>query len=347
MSSPLRVVQYGLGPIGQATARTVLDKSPSGSMTLVGAIDIDPNKVDRDVAELLDRSEPTGVVVSDAADEVLATTRPDIVLHTTTSFLEEVGGQLEQCARAGAHVVSSTEELSFPFDRHPQLAEELDAVAREEGVVMVGTGVNPGYAMDTLALAATGVCIDVNRIHVERVVDASERREPLQRKVGAGISEVEFAERKAAGTFGHIGLRESLLMLAEGLGWALDEIDETLSPMLANRPMQTPYVSVKEGAVTGIHHAIKGRVDGAAVLTLDLKMYVGAEDPRDAIKVEGDPPIDLVVRNGIFGDTATVGALVNTAPLAARAEPGLHTMMELPVPRAFGTSALTHMLSDA
>lgn len=340
MSDPIRVVQYGIGPIGREVVSTVLDKSPSERIRLVGAIDIDPEKVGRDVADLVDRDTPTGVIVRDDAEAVLAETQPDVVLHTTTSFLDGVGGQLEQCAEAGAHVVSSTEELSFPFERHPELAQELDRVAREHGVVFVGTGVNPGYAMDTLALMATGVCVDVNAVHVERVVDASARRLPLQQKVGAGITEAAFAEKKATGKFGHIGLRESLLLLADGLGWALDAVEETLDPMIAPRVVETPYLTVQEGEVAGIHHAISGYKDGEAVLTLDLKMYVGADEPRDAVRVAGDPPIDLAIRNGIFGDTATVGALVNTVPLVLEARPGLRTMKDLPVPRAFATSAL-------
>ena len=337
MNDPLTIVQYGLGPIGQETARTVLDKD-AAAMTLVGAIDIAPDKVGRDMADVIGgRDAATEVTVSDDADAVLADTRPDIVLHTTTSFLDDVADQLVQCARAGAHVVSSTEELSYPYERHPDVAARLHQVARDEGVVIVGTGVNPGYAMDTLPLTATGVCTDVRAVHVERVVDAGERREPLQDKVGAGLSRDAFAEKKATGTFGHVGLRESLRMVADGLGWALDAVEEELQPVPADAPVDTGYREVAAGEVAGIHHTAAGLIDGERLLTLDLKMYVGAEASYDAVEVAGDPPIDLRVRGGIFGDTATVGMLVNTAPLAATARPGLQTMADLPVPRAFAT----------
>lgn len=338
MKTPIRVVQYGLGPIGLACARTVLSKQATGLIELVGAIDIAPEKAGRDLSELLDLDAPTGVVVSPDAEHVLREAAPDVVLHTTTSFLDRMHEQLAQCARAGVHVVSSTEELSFPFDRHPALAEELDRLARAHGAVLLGTGVNPGYAMDTLALTATGVCNEVTELHVERVVDAGKRRLPLQRKVGAGLTVEAFEEKKKTGTFGHIGLRESLLFVAEGLGWTLDDVDETLEPVVASKDTVTPYLTVREGEVAGIHHAIRGFIDGKALLTLDLKMYVGAEEPRDAVRVVGDPPIDLVVRGGIFGDTATVAALVNAVPLVLDAEPGLRTAKDLPVPRAFATT---------
>jgi len=339
--SPLRVVQYGLGPIGQATARAVLSKEKAGAMALVGAVDIDPDKVGRDVASVIgDEAPATGVAVSDDATAILAETNPDVVLHTTTSFLDGVADQLVQCARAGAHVVSSTEELSFPYDRAPEAADRLDRVAQEEGIVIVGTGVNPGYAMDTLPLMATGVCTEVRSVRVERVVDAGERREPLQDKVGAGLSVETFEKKKATGTFGHVGLRESLLMVADGLGWSLDAVEETLRPVHADVPVDTGYRQVAAGEVAGIHHAATGRIDGTMQLTLDLKMYVGAEESYDAVEVDGTPPIDLRFRGGIFGDTATVGMLVNTAPLATDAQPGLKTMTDLPVPRAFATRAL-------
>lgn len=347
MDKPIRVVQYGVGPIGQECLRTVLKKQETGLVELVGAIDIDPEKIGKDVSEIVGRDNPTGVVIREDAADVLAEITPDVVLHTTSSFLDRVHRQVIQCVEQGVHVISSTEELSFPYDRHPELSDELDGLARQHGVVVVGTGVNPGFAMDTLALMATGVCSDVTAVHVERVVDAGKRRLPLQRKVGAGLSVEEFEERKKTGTFGHIGLRESLLFVASGLGWKLDRVEETLNPMVADEDVTTPFLNVSKGSVAGIHHAITGYVDGEPNLTLDLKMYVGAKEARDAVHVVGNPPIDLVVREGIFGDTATVAALVNMIPIVVSAQPGLKTMMDLPVPRAFATTPLLKKKAQA
>lgn len=340
MANPIRVVQYGLGPIGLASVAVLLDKQATGLLHLVGAIDIDPDKAGRDVADLLGRTEATGVIVSADAAQVLAETKPDVVVHTTSSFLDRMYDQLVLCAEAGAHVVSSTEELAYPYERNPEISAELDRVAQANGVVLLGTGVNPGYAMDVLALTATGACIDVRSIRVERIVDAGKRREPLQRKVGAGIHVDEFEERKLTGTFGHIGLRESLLLVADGLGWTFDRIEETLDPAIAMETVQTPYLEVKVGDAAGIHHKIVGYRDDEPLLTLDLKMYVGAHNPQDAVYVEGAPPIDLVVQGGIFGDTATVAALVNAIPQALHGPPGLRTVKDLPVPRAFATSPM-------
>lgn len=337
MQKPLRIVQYGLGPIGLEVAAAVLDKQRSGRLELVGAIDVDPDKVGRDVAELLSRSGETGVMISDEADQVLADARPDVVLHATSSFLDRLDDQLARCVRAGAHVVSSAEELLYPFERHHERSKALDELAREHGVVVLGTGVNPGYVMDTLVLMATGPCREVQSIRVERVVDAGLRRLPLQQKVGAGLSADEFARRKATGTFGHIGLMESLWMVADGLGWYLEKTDEVLEPVLAEGEVHTSFMTVGPGEVAGIHHVARGYRDGVLALELDLQMYVGAHDAHDAIYVEGNPPVDLVIREGVFGDTATVAMLVNAVPLVVQAKPGLRTMKDMPVPRVFAS----------
>lgn len=337
MTKPLKVVQFGVGPIGLESVKTLLAKQNTGLVELVGVIDIDPAKIGKDVGSLLAEPVTTGVLVSDNAEDVLSTSGVDVVVHTTSSFLDTMYEQLVLCAKHGANVVSSTEELSYPYDRHPEIAKKIDEAAKANNVTIVGSGVNPGYAMDALALMATGVSTDVNTVAVSRVVDAGKRRKPLQAKVGAGISVEEFAAKKATGKFGHIGLRESLLMIAEGLGWKLDDTKETLDPVVSDKKVVTPHFTVEEGSVAGIHHAIKGYVDGTPVITLDLKMYVGADDPHDAVTVDGTPPIDLIVRGGIFGDTGTIAALVNAVPLVASAAPGLKTVKDLPLTRAFAT----------
>lgn len=335
MPAPIRVVQFGLGPIGLGSADLLLDKERSGQVQLVGAVDIDPRKAGRPLGELLGRA--CALPVSPDAERTLRETGPDVVVHATGSFLADVEEQLLLCAAAGAHVVSSSEELCYPYERNADSSRRLDAAARAGGVAILGTGVNPGYAMDTLALAATGVCTRVRSLRVRRVVDAGLRREPLQRKVGAGLTAEQFEERQRAGGFGHIGLRESLLVVAAGLNWQLDEVEEKLGPVFAERPVTTPYLHVEAGRVAGIAQSVVGRIAAETVLSLELKMFVGATCPTDSIQVVGDPPIDLEVRGGIFGDTATVGALVNAIPLVMRGAPGLRTVKDLPVPRAFAS----------
>lgn len=337
MNYPVRVLQYGFGPIGRACANVLLEKEHTGLVHLVGAVDIHPELAGRDMSEVLALQRRTGIRISNDARAALRAARPDVVVHTTSSFLERIYDQIATCLDAGASVVSSSEELFYPYERHPDLARSLDELARDRGVAVLGTGVNPGFAMDVLALVASGICTDVRAIRIKRVVDASRRREPLQRKIGAGLSLAAFRERLESITFGHVGLRESALFVANGLGWNVEHVDEAFEPVTAASRVETPYLSVEPEHVAGIHQRVVAR-GSHRELELDLQMYVGAPDAHDAVFIDGDPPVDLVVRGGIFGDTATIAALVNSIPVIAEAEPGLRLASELPIPRAFATA---------
>lgn len=319
----LRIVQFGLGPIGQASARLALDHGH----VLVGALDLDPERVGRDLGEVLGR-DLLGVPVSDDM-AALADWAPDVVLHTTASFLDRIEGQLMACIGVGAHVVSSSEELFWPFDRDPGFSDRIDAAAREAGVVVVGTGVNPGFVMDLFPVVLAGVVARVDRVDVSRSVDAGRRRGPLQKKVGAGLTEAAFREREAAGGFGHIGMVESAKALAVGMGWHDAEVTETFGPHLATADHQTPHATVTAGDVAGIHQTATVVVDGETRATLTLTMAVGAPD-EDRVVIAGDPPMTVVVEGGTFGDTATVAAVVNTARRVGESRPGLRTMLEIP-----------------
>ena len=328
----IRVVQFGLGPIGQACVKVLAQKS---GIELVGGIDIDANKIGKDLGEVCGLKNQLGVTVRGDADMALAQWQPHVVVHTTLSFLNRIEDQLATIIKSRAHVVSSTEELFYPYQRNPEFCQRLDAVAKQHGVGVVGTGVNPGFSMDVLPLCLTGVCTEVKKITATRVVDASKRRLPLQKKIGAGISRKEFRERVATGTFGHIGLRESALAVMNAMGWPVEEIKESLKPMIADKRVKTPYLNVEPGQVTGIHQIMRVKSAGQERLKLELQMHVGAKKPHDSVEIAGNPPLSMRIDGGIFGDTATIAALVNAIPKIMKAPPGLRTMLDLPVPYAF------------
>ncbi|MFN3597841.1 MAG: dihydrodipicolinate reductase [Rubricoccaceae bacterium] len=339
--APLRIVQFGLGPIGRACAALVLDRP---DLHLVGAIDHAPDLAGRPLADVLGREAAEGTVHADAR-AALDALRPDVVLHTTASFLDRIEGQILACVDAGAHVVSSSEELFWPFARDAAWAARVDAAACEAGVAVVGTGVNPGFVMDLLPVVLSSVVARVDRVEVTRSVDAGRRREPLQRKVGAGLSPEAFAAREAAGGFGHIGMLESARALAAGLGWHDAAFRETFGPHLAAATHQTAHVRVEPGQVAGIHQTAHVLVGGEERATLTLTMAVGAPD-EDRIMIYGEPDLRVVVEGGTFGDTATVAAVVNAARRVGQAAPGLRTMLDLPAAAvghvAAGRSAAGH-----
>ncbi len=333
MKRKINAVQFGLGPIGQLCAKTIIQKHRD-KINLVGAVDIHPAKVGKDLGELIG-VENLGITVVDDIRSILRRNKVDLVFHTTTSFMSDVKGQLVELIKLKLNIVSSTEELFFPWFRNTQIAQEIDTLARRFKVRVLGTGVNPGFVMDVLPAVLTQVCTSVKKIRVERVVNASKRRLPLQLKIGAGLKVGEFKEKKATGKFGHIGLVESLQFLAYILNIQLDEVEEELEPIVTKRSLQTEYLTIQKGRVAGIHHTAVGYKDGKEVITLDLKMFVGDHKDYDAVYIDGEPPIKMKILNGVFGDTATVASLINSAYLIFNARPGLLTMADIGLPHGY------------
>lgn len=244
MKKKIRVVQYGVGPIGASIVRLMRQKN---SLEIVGAIDKDPPKAGRDLGEVVGAPDaPWGVPIFSEARPALE--KPaDVVVHSTSSYLPSVMDQLLECIAAGCCVVSTCEELAYPFRKHPEPSKKLDAAAIEEGVALVGTGVNPGFVMDKLALTLSAVSQRIDWVSAVRIVDASKRRLPLQKKIGAGMTPDEFRKQVAAGVIKHHGLPESIAMVADGLGFALDDISESIEPVIADEAVQTEYLEVAAG----------------------------------------------------------------------------------------------------
>lgn len=328
MSSKIRVVQYGMGPIGRGIAQLVLERE---SLILVGAIDIDPALVGKNVGEVLKGGEKPGVEISEDAEAVLASSAPDIVLHATVFSLEKAAPQIQQVLEHGVDVISTCEELAYPFYHHPELSEEMDRLARQHEVTVLGSGVNPGFVMDKLVVTLMAACRRVERVHVRREVNAALRREPLQRKVGAGLRRDQFDALVAEGKIRHVGLPESAAMIAHIMGLEPTDITETIDAVIADQDMTTPFLTVKKGEVAGVEQVAKVMAGGEEKITLELRMYVGAEAAADTIYIQGEPEIHMTIPGGIHGDVATAAIVVNAIPAVLSAKPGLITMIDVPI----------------
>jgi 4-hydroxy-tetrahydrodipicolinate reductase len=318
VTQPTRTLLFGLGAIGAGIGRLAAERD---DIAIVGAVDSAPDKAGRPVYGVLEAAaggRPDPLVLADAA-QALAQTKPQVVLHATGSYLPDVLSQLIDCARGGANVVSTCEELSYPWRRHPELAKQLDAEAKANNVTILGTGVNPGFVMDTLAVTLSGVCQNVRHVRLARVVDVAKRRVQLQRKVGAGLTLDEFAARVATSRFGHVGLKESCWLLAEGLGWHLDTLDETIEPFAG-----------PDGNAAGMRQTATGTANGRTVIDAFVQMSAGADRPRDEIEIDGTPPVRMVIEGGIMGDSATAAIIVNAISRVVAHAPGLVTMLDLP-----------------
>ena len=328
----IRVLQVGLGPIGAAIARQLATRK---GFRIVAAVDVDPSKVGRDVGAVAELDGPIRVKVTDDLRKAAKSAKPDIAVLCTSSSLKSVMPQLEALMKLRLPVVSTTEELAYPAPRNRRLAKQLDQMARKANVAILATGVNPGFAMDALVLALTAPCARVERVTVTRVVDAGTRRLPLQRKVGAGLNLAQFRRAMTEGTVRHVGLLESVHMIAAGLGWKLERVDETLEPAIAPRDLDTEYLRIAAGAAAGIKQAARGYRAGELAISLDLQMYVAAESPRDHVLIDGVPPIDMTIAGGVAGDVATAAIVVNVIPMMLAARPGLLTMLDLPMVHGF------------
>jgi len=322
---PIGVVHCGLGPIGLAVASLVSDRPWLRSLA---AVDISPDLEGRRLGEVSGRG-PVGPVIGPS---FLRPAEAAVALHCTGSSLGLVAPQILELASAGLNVISTTEELAFPWQAHPAAATEIDAAARGAGVTVLGTGINPGYAMDYLPIALSAVAQRVDKVVVHRVQDAATRRLPLQRKIGAGLSPDSFRAAVASGRLGHVGLTESAHALARAFGWRLTDLQEAIEPIAAQEPTPMAESVIQPGQVLGLHQTAEGRVDSRTVISLTLDMAIGAGPSRDSVRLVGVPDLELEVPGGLHGDLATAAIAVNAIPRVLAAAPGLIVMADLAPP---------------
>jgi 4-hydroxy-tetrahydrodipicolinate reductase len=328
----IRVVHFGLGPIGAAIAKQVARRP---GFKIVGGIDIDPAKIGRDLGDVVGLSTRIGVKVSGDAARTLKSAKPDVVMLCTASSLKDVMPQIETILKSKTPIVSTTEELSYPGYTHIKQARQIHTWAKKAKVGVLGTGVNPGFAMDALPIALTAVCERVERVTVTRVQDARIRRLPFQQKIGAGLTTEQFQRKVDDGSVRHVGLTESIAMIADALGWRLDRITDEIQPKLASVTVSSEFLAVDPGYVCGIVQDGVGYRKGEPLIRLHMQAYLGSPDTYDSVEIEGSPNLSMKIPGGIHGDVATASIAVNSIPKVLRAAPGLHTMRDLTLPSFF------------
>ncbi|HVS18606.1 MAG TPA: dihydrodipicolinate reductase [Planctomycetota bacterium] len=323
----MRVLHVGLGPLG---ARVQADLAARTDLRAVAAVDVDPALLGRTLAELAEGA-PADVRVAGDLDGIDFES-VDVALVTTSSDLERCAGTLRALLERGVSVVSSCEELLWPWLRHPELADELDRLARRHGAALLGTGVNPGFVMDALPAFLSAAALSVDAVRVARIQDASTRRVPFQQKIGAGLDLATFRARAAEGTLRHVGLGESLHFLAAALGWTIEDWSETLEPVLAERDLECVLGPIRAGAPCGVRQTARARVAGRERMHFEFVAAIGQSEPRDRVLLDSDPPLELVIPGGVHGDRATSAVLLHCLAPLAEAAPGLTTMAGLRMP---------------
>lgn len=323
----------GLGPIGAAVARQVVERR---GFQLVGAVDLASDKVGRDAGDVIELGRRLRMKVTPAIGATITATRPDVAVMCTGSMLKDVVGQFEEVLRHRVPIVTTTEQAAYPSRANRRLALRIDSAARGARVAVLGTGVNPGFAMDALPIALTAVCECVDSIEVHRVQDARIRRLPFQQKIGAGMTVEQFRRQVDAGTVRHVGFIESIQMIADAMGWRLSRVTDDVEPKIADEEVQSDLLAVDAGYVAGLIQRGVGYVDDDPRIRLHLEAYLGAPESYDAVVIEGSPRIESRIAHGIHGDIATVAMAINAVPAVIAAPPGFRTMRDMRLPSFFG-----------
>jgi 4-hydroxy-tetrahydrodipicolinate reductase len=328
MGRKIKVAQFGLGPIGQSSIRLLAERE---KFEIVGGIDIQPALTGKAVGEVCGLPKLNKARIYPSFEEMWRKVKPEVIVHTAGS---RATVSLEQCRpmlRKGLAIVSSCEELLFPVHRAPKETAAIDRLCRMSGGRILGTGVNPGFVLDLLPVCLSGVCRSVKSVYGERVVNASTRRQPLQKKIGSGLEPGEFRRLWDEGKGGHAGFQESLLLIANAFGWKVGKVTETLEPMIADHDIKTQYFSVRRGLTCGLHQMVRAESKDGHSIHLDLKMYLDAKDPHDLLRLESDPPVEAYLKGGVAGDSATVAALVNAIPKLLKSPAGVRLMTDIPL----------------
>jgi hypothetical protein len=329
----VKVALCGVGAVGCMIAKFLLEKE---GVDIVCAFDIAKDKVGKDLGTVLGLEKKIGIKVTDNVDSQLSQIKPDVAIHTTSSFLKDTYPQLASIVKHGINVVSTCEELSYPYVTEPELARKLDFLAKKHGATVLGTGINPGFLMDTLVIALTAPCQKIEKIEVVRIMNAATRRVPFQKKIGAGLTAEEFKTKiEKKQITGHVGLEQSIAMIADALAWKLDRIVvELVEPVIAKKAVESRDLKVKAGNVAGLRQKAKGIMKNKEVIILDFRAYIGAEEEYDAITIRGVPDIKQKIQPCVHGDIGTIAMVVNAIPKVISAPAGLITMKDSPVPSA-------------
>jgi hypothetical protein len=332
----INTVHVGIGPIGQKMVKYAVER---GCFNIVGAVDPDPDKAGKDLGELCGIN-PLGITVSSNLDDAIKVEKPEVAIVTTVSSVVAFESQIVELAKAKLHIVATCEELFYPWNTQPELSKRIDEICRENGVVCLGTGVNPGYLMDFLPTVLTAPCQNVKKVEVWRVQDASVRRIPFQQKIGAGLTLEEFEIKRKSGTLRHVGLPESVDFIAKRLGWKLDKNTETLEPVIAEKDINTGYKPITKGMACGVHQVGRGFVGDKEVIALNFKAAVGEPESYEQVRIDGEPEIQSIITGGVNGDIATCAITLNAVRSVLAASPGLKTMGDIPPVAFFAETAV-------
>lgn len=327
MKDKIKVILIGVGPLGVKITQFINERNV---IEILGVVDKNPDLLNKDLGEYCG-GEANGIKIKKSIDDIVAFGSADVVILSTVSSMEKITPQLEDVIKHKINIVSTCEELSYPWVSSPALASKINDLAKKYGVTVLGTGVNPGFLMDALPSFLTAICQDVSSIQIKRYQDAAFRRKPFQNKIGAGLTLEEFEKKKKEGVLRHVGLTESMYFIAAKMGWELERTEDIIEPVKADEDIEVNNVKIQKGRARGVHQTGNGYINGEKKIELIFHAAIGEPESFDEVIIKGNPDIHSKISGGVNGDIATCAITLNALRAVIEAEPGLQTMGSVPM----------------
>ncbi len=339
----ISVIQWATGGVGRAAIETVLDRP---DLELVGAWVHSPDKDGTDLGTLVGR-DPIGVTATTDVERLLAL-EADCVVYSP--FMADPG-VVEAILRSGKDVVTPLGWFYPPSDQR----ERMDAVAKEAGATLHGTGIHPGGITERFPLMISAMSASITHVRAEEFSDIRTYGAPdvIRDWMLFGATPEHARTSVMADALG-AGFRQSVWMVADELGFALDpELRTTHDVAVATAPIESPIGPIEPGLVAAQRFRWEGTVDGTPVVTAAVNWFMGDEHldqgwtfgpkgERFEVEVTGDPcclttfsklhPTSIeagLARNP--GIVATAVHCVSAVPYVVAAPPGLQTYLEMPL----------------
>lgn len=336
----IKVIMCGLGAMGSGMARMIAEKQ---GIDIVAAIDASAEKKGKSLKDVLGINKYSEVIIRDDFENTIMNTEADVVLLAIDSFLEKVYPYIEFILKSKKNCITIAEEMAYPYTINQELSDKMNDIAKENDVTLLGTGVNPGFVLDTLVVVLSAACRKIEKIKAVRINDLSPFGTTVMKTQGVGLSEKEFYEGLEDGSIvGHIGFKQSIPLVAKALGITIDDIEELREPIISKTYRKTPYAEVKPGMVAGCRHIAYGKYKGEVLITMEHPQQVLPEleniKTGDYIEILGDPKLSLSILPETPGGIGTIALAVNMIPQVISASAGLKTMIDLPLPHGIENS---------
>ncbi len=343
MERKVKVVQFGTGKMAKYTMRYVYEKGGE----VVGAIDVNPAVIGKDIGEILE-SEEKGVKVTalESAEEMLKQVKPDICVIETMSLLKDLEGPFMLCAKLGINAISTCEEAFFPWNSNPNLTKKIDELAKKNGCTITGSGYQDIY-WGQLITSIAGSTQKITKIKGSSSYNVEDYGIALANAHGAGLTLKEFDEQVASVDKISDEERNKIIESGEYLpsymwntnGWLCEKLGLTVKSQTQVTVPQTHTediysetlgMTVKAGDATGMSAVVTTEtVEGITIESECIgKVYSKDDFDKNEWTVYGEPNTTITVARPSTVEL-TCGSIVNRIPDVINAEPGYVTTDKL------------------